>query len=155
MYALSAKLRGMRAYPTELRSRVVAAVEQGELTIVEIASVFSVGLTFVKKRLGLHRAGEDWTPRPGGGPIPLWQEAEREFLRAAVAKQADVTLAEGQRLLEAHGKRASVPTICRALQEFGLPRKKKSPRCGAQRKAPQEVSQVRESVGPAEMCLCG
>ena len=117
----------MRAYPTELRSRVVAAVEQEELTIAEIASVFSVGLTFIKKMLRWHRAGEDLTPRHGGGPTPLLQEPERELLRAAVAKQPDVTLAELQGLLVAQGSRAvSVPTICRALQELQLPRKKKS-----------------------------
>jgi len=115
----------MRAYPTELRSRVVAAVEQGELTIAEIARVFSVGLTFVTKMLRLHRAGEDLTPRHGGGPLPLVQEPEREVLRAAVAEQPDLTWAEAQALLAAHGKAASVPTICRALQELGLPRKKK------------------------------
>lgn len=90
---------------------MVAAVEQGELTLVEIARVFSVGLTFVKKMPRWHRAGEGLTPRHGGGPIPLLQEAEREFLRAAVAKQPDVTLAEGQALLEAQGTQASVPTI--------------------------------------------
>jgi len=84
-----------------------------------------VGLTFVTKMLRLHRAGEDLTPRHGGGPIPLLQEAERELLRAAVAKQPDLTLAEAQALLAAQGTAASVPTICRALQEVGLPRKKK------------------------------
>ncbi len=122
----------MRAYPTELRSRVVAAVDQGELTIAEIARVFSVGLTFVTKMLRLHRAGEDLTPRHGGGPLPLLQEAEREVLRAAVAKQSDVTLAELQGLLGAQGSRARVPTICRALQALDLPRKKKvsAPRSG-------------------------
>jgi transposase len=106
---------------------VVAAVEQEELTIAEIASVFSVGLTFIKKMLRLHRAGEDLAPRHGGGPTPLLQEPERELLRAAVAKQPDVTLAELQALLVAQGSRmASVPTICRALQELQLPRKKKA-----------------------------
>ena len=120
-------LGGMRAYPTELRSRVVAAVEQAELTIAEIASVFSVGLTFVKKMLRLHRAGEDLTPRHGGGPTPRLQEPERALLREAVAKQPDVTLAELQALLVTQRRcRVSVPTICRALQELHLPRKKKA-----------------------------
>jgi len=145
----------MRAYPTELRSRVVAAVAQDELTIAEIARVFSVGLTFVKKMLRLHRAGEDLTPRHGGGPIPLLQEAERELLRAAVAKQSDVTLAELQALLEAQGTPASVPTLCRALQELGLPRKKKPQRHGTGRAAAEKVSQVRKGAGPAQMYLCG
>jgi transposase len=123
----------MRPYPKEIRSRVVAAVEQGELTIVDIARVFSVGLTFVKKMLCLHRAGEDLTPRHGGGPQPLLQDKERALLRAAVAKQPDVTLAELQHVLAPHGSRpVSLPTICRALHHLQLPRKKKvsAPRSG-------------------------
>jgi transposase-like protein len=50
---------GMVPYPKELRTRVVAAVKQGEFTIAEIATLFGVGTTFVKKMLRLHRAGED------------------------------------------------------------------------------------------------
>ena len=56
--ATSGKRRVMVPYPQELRTRVVAAVEQGEMTIGEVARVFSVGVTFVKKMLRLHRAGE-------------------------------------------------------------------------------------------------
>jgi transposase len=110
---------------------VVAAVEQGELTIADIAEVFSVGLTFIKKMLRLHRAGEDLAPRHGGGPTLLLQDPERALLRAVVAKQPDVTLAELQALLVTHGSRTvSKPTLCRALQQLNLPRKKKvsSPR---------------------------
>lgn len=144
----------MKAYPQELRSRVVAAVEQGEWTIVDIAQVFSVGLTFVKKMLRLHRAGEDLAPRHGGGPTPLLQEPERALLREAVAKQPDVTLVELQTHLEAVGKQVSVPTVCRALQALGLPRKKKSGRHGAGRETAQEVSQVDDGPGPAQVHLC-
>jgi len=116
----------MRPYPKELRSRVVAAVEQGELTIVDIARVFSVGLTFVKKMLRLPRAGEDLAPRHGGGPTPRLQAPERALLRAAVAQQPDVTLGELPALLVAPGSRAgSGATLCRALQALQLPRKKK------------------------------
>lgn len=122
----------MKAYPQELRSRVVAVVEQGELTIGDIAGVFSVGLTFVKKLLRLHRAGEDLGPRHGGGPTRLLQEPERALLREAVAKQPEVTLAEIQTQLATRGKQVSLPTLCRALQALGLPRKKRawSPRDG-------------------------
>ena len=116
----------MRSYPKELRSRVGAAVEHGELTIGDSAQVFSVGLTFVKKRLRLPRAGEDLAPRHGGGPTPLLQDPERARLRAAVAKQPDITLAELQHVLATPGSRpVSLPTICRALQHLQLPRKKK------------------------------
>jgi transposase len=119
----------MEPYPTELRTRVVAAVEQGDMTIGEVAEVFSVGRTFVKKMLRLQRAGEDLAPRQGGGSAPKLTDTDRAVLREAVAEQPDVTLAECQAILAAHGSgRVSVPTICRALQQLQLPRKKKS-RC--------------------------
>ena len=131
MDAISGILLGMRSYPKELRSRVVAAVEQGEQTSGDLAGVFSVGLTFVKKMLRLPRAGEDLVPRHGGGSTPRWQDPERAVLRAAVAQQPDGTLAELPALLVAHGSRTvSKPTLCRAVQQLKLPRKKKvwSPR---------------------------
>jgi transposase len=119
----------MAPYPTELRSRVVAAVEQGEMTIGEVARVFKVGVTFVKKRLRLARAGEDLAPRQGGGSVPQLTTSECELLRDTVARNPDVTLAECQTVLKEHGRRqVSVPTICRALQRLELPRKKKSRR---------------------------
>jgi transposase len=135
----------MVPYPKELRTRVVAVVEQGELPLAEIASLFSVGLTFVKKMLRLYRAGEDLAPRRGGGPTPKLQDPDRALLRAAVAKQPDVTLAECQPVLAEQGSGwVSVPTICRALQQLKLPRKKKPPRGGARRKSPQKVPQNNE-----------
>jgi transposase len=132
---------GMGPYPKELRTRVVAAVEQGDLPIAEIATLFGVGMTFIKKMLRLHRAGEDLAPRHGGGPEPKLQDKERALLRAAIEKQPDATLAELQTMLAGHGShRVSVSTICRALIQLQLPRKKKSPRPGAGRKAAPEVS---------------
>jgi transposase len=131
----------MTPYPKELRTRVVAAVEQGGFTIAEIALLFGVGMTFIKKMLRLHRAGEDLAPRHGGGPEPKLQDKEQALLRAEIEKQPDATLAELQTMLAKQGsRRVSVPTICRALSRLTLPRKKKSPRRGAGRKAPPAVS---------------
>lgn len=119
----------MTPYPTALRTRVVAAVEQGEMTIGEVARVFNVGMTFVKKMLRLSRAGEDLAPRQGGGSAPKLSDPDRALLRDTVVLDPDVTLAECQTVLREHGRtRVSVPTICRALQQLELPRKKKSRR---------------------------
>lgn len=99
------------------------------MTINEVARVFSVGVTFVKKRLRRARAGEDLAPRQGGGSAPKLTARESELLRATVARDPDVTLAECQTVLREHGQtQVSVPTICRALQRLELPRKKKSRR---------------------------
>jgi transposase len=131
----------MVPYPKELRTRVVAAVEQGDFTIAEIAPLFGVGMTFIKKMLRLHRAGEDLAPRHGGGPEPKLQDKEQALRRAEIEKQPEATLAALQTMLAQQGsRRVSVPTICRALIHLKLPRKKKSPRHGAGRKATQAVS---------------
>ena len=116
----------MTAYPKELRERVVAAAEQGEYTIAEIANTFSVGVTFVKKMLKLHREGEDLAPRHGGGPVRLLGKKELELLRNEIKEHADATLEELQKMLADKAQvTASLPTICRALQQLNLPRKKK------------------------------
>jgi transposase len=123
---------------------VVAAVAQGDMTIGEVAEIFSVGMTFVKKMLRLQRAGEDLAPRQGGGSAPKLTDTDRAWLREAVAQQPDVTLAECQAPLVAHGSRAvSKPTLCRALQGLNC-LVKKSPRHGAQRKATTEIPEAGE-----------
>ena len=119
----------MTPYPTELRVRVVAAVEDGGLSIPEAARIFQVGLTFIKKMLRLHRAGESLEPGHGGGPVPLLQEKELTLLRHELKARPDATLEELQHVLiaQCHAT-ASLSTISRSLQELNLPRKKKSHR---------------------------
>lgn len=121
----------MRPYPQELRVRVVAAVEQGELSISEVVSLFNVGRTFVKKMLRLHRNGDDMAPRHGGGTVPSIQEAEQVFLREQIAEQPDASLEELKTaLLDQQQISVSKATVSRALLALNLPRKKRvfSPR---------------------------
>jgi transposase len=117
----------MAPYPTELRVRVVAAVEEGRLSIPEVARIFQVGLTFIKKMLRLHRAGKSLKPRHGGGPVPLLQEPETTLLRQELNTHPDATLEELQQVLTAKCRTtASLSTISRGLHALHLPRKKKS-----------------------------
>ena len=117
----------MLPYPKELRERVVAAVEQGEFSIPEIARLFSVGKTFIKKMLRLHRTGESLAPRRGNREQPLLQEKELAVLTQAIAEQPDATLPElAQVLAEKRQVVVSTATICRAAQKLQLPRKKKA-----------------------------
>jgi transposase len=119
----------MAPYPTELRVRVVAAVEESGLSIPEAARIFQVGRTFIKKMLKLHRAGESLEPRHGGGPVPLLQEPETTVLRQELKARPDATLEELQEELRAQCRTtASLSTISRGLQALQLPRKKKSDR---------------------------
>jgi transposase len=117
----------MLPYPKELRARVVAAVEQGEFSIPEIARLFSVGTTFIKKMLRLHRAGESLAPRRGAREQPLLKEKELAVLKQAMAERPDATLPElAQVLAEKRQVVVSLSTVCRAVQKLSLPRKKKA-----------------------------
>ena len=119
----------MAPYPTELRVRVVAAVEEGGLSIPDAARIFQVGLTFIKTMLKLHRAGEGLEPRHGGGRVPLLQEQERTLRRHELKARPEATLEELQHVLTAQCRTtASLSTISRGLQMLHLPREKKSQR---------------------------
>jgi transposase len=116
----------MASYPKELRVRVVAAVEEGRFSIPEIARLFKVGVTFIKKMLKWHRAGEALDPRHGGGPVPVLQETETALLRQEIRARPDATLAELQQVLaDTCQVTVSLSTISRSLQFLDLPRKKK------------------------------
>lgn len=119
----------MIPYPKELRVRVVAAVEGGRLSIPETARIFQVGVTFIKKMLRLHRAGEPLEPRHGGGPVALLQAKETALLRQEIRERPDATLEELQQCLTDRCQTtASLSTISRSLQVLRLPRQKKSHR---------------------------
>jgi transposase len=124
----------MRAYSLDLRQKVVAAYLRGEGTIDEIAALFSVGPTFVKKMLRLHREGGDLSPLPhGGGHIPKLSDKHHQMLRAEIKRNNDVTIEELRELLRKKaGIEVSQPTVSRLLARLDLPRKKNSHRQRAQ-----------------------
>ena len=107
----------------------MAAVEEGNLSIPETARIFQVGVTFIKKMLKWHRAGDPLDPRHGGGPVPLLQAKETALLRQEIRVCPDATLEELQTVLadKCHAT-VSLATISRRLQVLNLPRKKKSHR---------------------------
>jgi transposase len=131
----------MAPYPTELRVRVVAAVEEGRFAIPEIARLFQVGVTFIKKMLKLYRAGAPLDPRHGGGPPLVLQEPETTQLRQALQARPDATLAELQQVLaDTCQVTVSLATISRRLQVLHLPRKKKVSAPGSATKRPASNS---------------
>ena len=125
MSATYSTITAMAPYPKELRVRVVAAVEEGSFSIPEIARIFQVGVTFIKKMLKLHRAGDSLDPRHGGGPVPLLQEPETAVLRQEIRTFPDATLEElHQVLADKCQTTASLSTISRSLQASTSPEKK-------------------------------
>jgi transposase len=82
---------------------------------------------FAVKVLGLHRRGDQLQAKRRGGCVkPLLTGEMRQYLRHQLALQNDLSLAElSDRIDERFGLRVSTPTLCRALQQMNLRRKKR------------------------------
>src|ERR1044071_8359898 len=119
----------MQPYSLDLRERVVKAYEQGKGSIAQIARMFNVGQTFVKKMLRLKRETDDLSPQPhAGGKPPSLSAKDLKLLRVRVRQQSDVSLIELQLYLQQHAQVSIyIATISRALSQLGLPRKKSLP----------------------------
>lgn len=117
----------MKAYSLDLRQKIVESYEAGSITQRALAAQFRVSTFFVVKVLGLHRRGEQLQAKRRGGRIkPLLTSEMREYLRTELAVQNDLSLSElSHRINERFGLRVSTPTLCRALQQMNLRRKKR------------------------------
>jgi transposase len=117
----------MRPYSLDLRRRVVEAIENGDGTIEEVAALFRVGKTFVKDMLRLSRTTGHLKPQPhGGGATPALSARHLAALSRQVKRQPDATLEElRHHLAETAHVEVSAATVCRALQQLDLPRKKR------------------------------
>lgn len=123
-------------YSVDLRQKILLALEEGGKSQREVAELFHVSLTFVETLLRRMRAGDGIAPKPhaGGQPSRL-DGAARERLRAWLAEQPDLTLAElAERLRHECGIPTCLSHLCRILQKLKLPRKK---RCSTRVNAPR------------------
>lgn len=116
----------MQPYSIDLRTRVLAALNQG-MPRTAVASTFSVSLASIKRWLKTQRETGELTPRPArGGPEPALTPAHHQLLRAQVHATPDATLAEHTAQWNAvHGTSLSSSTIGRAIRLLGLTRKKR------------------------------
>jgi transposase len=114
----------MRAYSTDLRERILSAVERGKGSLRELADLFLVSLSTIVRLLRHYRVSGSLRPKAhSGGPRPLLDADACQRLRDFVREQPDATLAELQERL---GIPCSLSTLCRTLQRLGLSRKKKT-----------------------------
>jgi transposase len=90
----------MNAHSKDLRLRVLEAVDRG-VPRKEVADLFGVSLSTIKRYIKRRRAGEDLEPRPSPG-------RKRRILATAEEKRA---LWEQER-----GVRVSVATMSRAIR---------------------------------------
>ena len=113
-------------YSRDLRERVLLVCERGRLSRAKIAKLFQVAESTVYRWLQTwRREGRREAKLRAGGPAPRLDQAALEKLKAIVTEANDLSLAEyAAKLLERAGVAASGPTVCRALQKLGLPRKK-------------------------------
>src|ERR1043165_2365975 len=80
------------AHPIELRTRVVAAYEEGDESYPEIAARFHVGEASVKRWVWLHQRTGGVQPRPKAGGTP--STVSKEAIEAALAVVRDATAGE-------------------------------------------------------------
>jgi transposase len=117
----------MSVCPIELRERIVGAVAILEGKVRQVSQLFAVSESLIYKLLRQQEETGSLAPKPHPrGFAPMLEGAKLEQLRRLVEEQPDATLEElQQRLWERVQVRASLPTVCRALQKLGLGRKKK------------------------------
>jgi transposase len=123
----------MGPFSLDLRERIVAAVDRGELKQPAIAALFQVSVDFVRKLLKQRRRLGHVAALPhGGGRRRRLDQAAEETLKALVTQKPDLSLSELQELVPAadwkKGNKAPLgqSTLCRALQRAGLRRKKRA-----------------------------
>jgi transposase len=115
----------MRAYSRDLRERIVAALVAHEESHAEIAERFVVSLSFVDKLWRRWRRTGSCAAQPhGGGRRRSLREAEG-LIRAALARQPDMTLAAlCERVAQAGHPQVTIKTMCLELQRLQLRLKK-------------------------------
>jgi transposase len=112
----------MKTYSMDLRQRVVDAYDHKMGTLKEIATRFSVSLSWVQKLMRLRRTCGSFAPKPhGGGRRPKFEGERLAELKRWVEQKPDATL---QELLERSKVPASIMAVQRALKRLGCRLKK-------------------------------
>ena len=114
------------SYPVEMREKAVKAYLEGKGTQEEIADIFGIDVSTLRRYLILYESEGDVSPKPHPGRLPTLEE-DLQWIKGQVEAKPDIELKELCALLsEQRGKVVSVPTMCRACQRLDLRRKKKS-----------------------------
>ncbi len=117
----------MKPISNDLRRRIIEAIQENEESQPEIAERFSVSLSTVEKLWHRFRATGSYEPVPHSGGRSRLLAANEELIRAEVAAQPDLTLAEltASVALATNQPPVSLMTMSGELRRLGLPRKKR------------------------------
>jgi transposase len=114
----------MKSYSEDLRKKIVAAVERGT-SKSETARLFGVGLSSLKRYVGMASSGESLASNKRPGRAPKADETTKRLLNEDMKERPVATIAERIRFLESiTGKRLSYSTVWRLLKRLGWSRKK-------------------------------
>jgi transposase len=115
----------MHAYSEDLRKKIVQAVERRGMKKCEVAPLFGVSLSSVKRYVRKFRQGSSLSPGKAPGKRPKVDERARRLLEADLKERPFAKLRQRCEYLEAlAGLRVSRSTLCRALKRMGFTRKK-------------------------------
>lgn len=119
------------AHSVDLRERVVAEVAGG-MSRRQAAAHFRVGASSAIRWVELQEETGGVAPRPRGGKSRSPLEPHAEWLKALVAKEPDLTLAElEQRILEGLGLKITERSIRRFFKRHAISYKKNAARLRA------------------------
>jgi transposase len=111
------------AYSLDLRERVARACDEQRGTRAQMAELFHVSVSWVRRLLQRRRETGSLAPRPhAGGPAPKMDPDRCDRLLVLVTQQPDATLAELRDRLQAP---VHSSTIARTLTRLGITVKKK------------------------------
>src|SRR5215217_1254035 len=120
----------MNAYSEDLRRKIVEAVEQRAVSKSEVARLFGVSLSSVKRYVRLAREGGPLAPKKRPGSPSKISEEARLLLKADLeARPAATLLDRGEYLGRVTGVRVSESTVSRTLKRMGWTRKKDCEYC--------------------------
>ena len=112
-------------YSTDLRSRVLAAIDGGSPAKVT-AQLFQVSVSYIDKALARRRATGETEARPQRNRQTLKLAGHHDAIATEVARRPDVTLAELRAwLLEIHQVTTSLGLMHKTLARLGLTLKKR------------------------------
>jgi transposase len=116
----------MKAYSSDLRRRIIEAIQDNEETQPLIAERFSVGLSFVEKLWHRFRETGSYEALPHSGGRERLLKNDEALIRRKVAAQADITLFELAEYVAEKTNRKAVSEVVMwsQLERMKLPRKK-------------------------------